>query len=407
MHLQEMKSFVSFQVDYWDGPWQNRQGFLSELAKRAKVLFVSPPLHFEQVIRPRTKQRTLMRGLQRIDQNLWSYVPPRVLPVNHRFPRVERAFQKARAWRLNTVRQRLSFHEPATVVFHPSALPDDLANLARPLIYYKYDHYAGYGGVSAEEQRFFDPKERVLFSAADMIFVTSAGLAELHREDAPGRIQLLPNGVDYPAFLRTRQMNLAPPEQLLSIPRPRLGYFGQLNEKVDFRLLRCLAQNRRNYSFVLAGRFRSQSRATNAMFEELLSEPNVYFLGSKPHKDVPRCLVGLDVGLMPYVITEWVRFGYPLKLHEYLAAGLPSVSSKLPELVPFAGVVKLVETTDDWLAAIDEAISVRNAPDLLEKRYSIAQANSWAVRVDSFISSVEALGFHSAGGDRTETSDRG
>jgi hypothetical protein len=386
-----MQSFVSLQIDYWDGPWQSRQGFLSALSKRAKVLFVSPPLHLEHVIDRRTRPPTRMKGLQRIEGSLWSYVPPRILPVNYRLPKVEQVFQQLRDWHLRSVCKRLSLEAPATLVFNPYLLPEKLANVARPLIYYKYDHYAGYAGVPAEQQRFMDDSEERLFREADLIFVTSVGLFDLHVQDAPGRIHLLPNGVDYAAFSNALRSGLTEPDDLATIPRPRLGYVGQVNAKVDFRLLRELATRRRSYSFVLAGPYRrSRDEACDLAFDALLAEPNVHYLGPKPHREVPGYLAGLDAGLMPYVVTEWVRFGYPLKLHEYLAVGLPSVSSMLPELEPFRDVVTLAATTDEWLQAIDAAVIVRDDPALFERRRAVARDNSWEVRVDKFLAAIEA-----------------
>ena len=384
-------SFISLQVDYWDGPWQNRQGFVSELAKKAKVLFVSPPLHLEQVIRPRSKQRTAMAGLQHVEHGLWSYVPPRFLPVNHRLRALERGFRRLRQRRLQRVCHELSMTQPATILFHPHAAPVVLESLSRPIIYYKYDHYAGYGGVPAERQRFVDERERRLFDFADLVFVTSSGLLELHRTDAPNRIHLLPNGVDYPAFSGAQTLGSPLPDDLVNIPRPRLGYVGQINEKINLRLLRDLASRRRDYSFVLAGTYRSRDSVADEAFHALIAEPNVYFLGQKPHKQIPNYLAGLDVGLMPYVLTEWVRFGYPLKLHEYLATGLPSVSSVLPELEPFRDVVTLADSNQEWLEAIDAAVRSGTDAALKEKRRSIARANSWEVRVDKFLRIVSPL----------------
>lgn len=331
-----------------------------------------------------------MAGLQKIGPSLWSYVPPRLLPVNHRLPALERLLASIRDHHFRSICSNLGFADPATIVFHPHAAPANLHKVARPLIYYKYDHYAGYGGIPAERQRFLDRSEEQLFKEADLVFVTSAGLRDLHLRDVTGDIHLLPNGVDYALFSRAKEMAPIVPADIAQIPPPRCGYVGQLNEKVDFALLRAIAVRRPNYSIVLVGPYRAGSLASDANFRRLLREPNVHYLGPKPHATIPNYLAALSVGLMPYVMTEWVKFGYPLKLHEYLAAGLRSVAVALPELAPYQHVVTIAASVEDWLQGLDCGVSKQRDPAFASVLQAEARANSWDVRVDRFLAIVAA-----------------
>jgi glycosyltransferase involved in cell wall biosynthesis len=152
---------------------------------------------------------------------------------------------------------------------------------------------------------------------------------------------------------------------------------------VDYGLIATLAKRRSDWNFVLVGQViphpDPRSDAERADCETL---PNVHFLGGKKADEIPRYLVGMDVNIMPYRLSDrsWIKAGYPLKLHEYLAVGHPVVSADLPSVRPFSHVVRIAEGVDDWYKGIEDALD-SGGVGTPELRRAVAAENSWDARV--------------------------
>jgi hypothetical protein len=385
--IQRGSGFVSFQVDYWDGPWQNRQAFLTALSRDRPVLFVSPPWFASDLVPGAGVRRTNLSGFKAISPGLWNWVPPRHLPTIYRLPRLRRVIERRRHAFLRRIVRRWPGGPGASLVWHPHAYRTWKATMNRPLIYYKYDHYAGYGGRSAADARFLDDSEQELMATADFVLVTSRSLFDLHQDDARDRLHFLPHGVDFEVFSGESGGPYPEPAEFREIPKPRIGYVGSINEKVDFRLVSTIAQMRRDVSFVFVGPDRCRTETGKREFAKMTALRNVHYLGPRAHPDVPAFLHHLDAGMMCYALTEWVKLGYPLKLHEYLAAGLPSIGTALPELEPFRRFVHIESTTEGWLQAIDEILMDKRVESVRLRR-DFARQNSWTSRIHQFLSIV-------------------
>ena len=130
------------------------------------------------------------------------------------------------------------------------------------------------------------------------------------------------------------------------------------------------------------GEVRSLDDQSRTALEEAQREPNVHVLPAKPHDIVPHYVGAMDVNIMCYRLADdlWVEALYPLKLHDYLAAGLPVVSADVPSVRPFADVVAIAQDPEQWERAIEVAL-VSGAPGTLATRRKVAAANSWSARV--------------------------
>jgi len=375
--------FISLQVDYWDSPWQNRHGFLWELSKNSRVFFLSPPFYLVDLIRNRGSEKTKLHGFSTIKPNLYSYVPPRYLPYNYRFKKLDHAIAEIRNNEIQKRLKALKFERPILIIWHPNYV-DMIGKFKEDLvIYYKYDHYAGYVGGTGN----IGPKEKKLLEKADMVLVTAQGLYDLHKNDCK-EIHLVPNGVDYDFYSRSLTDEVIVPPDMEATPKPRIGYIGVINEKVDFKLLTYLCKARHDWSIVLVGPVRVQLPEFREHLGELRRQKNCYFLGQKENKQVPSYIKGLDVCMMCYLVNEWTYYGYPLKMHEYLACGKPSVSADLPEVRPFSHVVNIAHTHDRWLFLIDQELKVNNSGKVAE-RLTVASMNSWEARVSKIVKLVE------------------
>lgn len=212
--------------------------------------------------------------------------------------------------------------------------------------------------------------EDELFHVADLVFTGGQSLYRSKKSRHPV-VHLFPSSIDFRHFAQARKSRTEPPDQS-SIPHPRLGYCGVIDERMDLDLLFNAATLRPDWQFVMLGPVVKISEA------ELPGFPNFHYLGAKPYGDLPAYLSGWDVALLPFARNESTRFISPTKTPEYLAAGLPVVSTPITDVVsPYgeAGLVSIVETSAQLVEAADR-----------ELRRTSSEHADRQVRADVFLS---------------------
>jgi glycosyltransferase involved in cell wall biosynthesis len=211
-----------------------------------------------------------------------------------------------------------------------------------------------------------------VIAAVDQVFAISPGLMEKKGRFNP-HAALVPEGVDYHAYA-----DKAPePADLAAIPSPRLGYTGMLKKHLDWPLLFDLAQKHREWSFVFVGPL-NRTHGIEQEIAKLAALANVHFLGEKTVHDLARYPQYFDVCLMPYVVDDYTKYIYPLKLHEYLASGRPVVGSPIRTLQDFSHVIQLADTSEKWSAALTAALAPSERSSArMAARQSVAQAHDW------------------------------
>lgn len=354
----------------WDERWMNRQQLLSRLAARYRIVYATGALslwsrHDRAWRRAPWLARWRERGGVRVDE------PGRLLS---RWPRLA-------AWDRFVIRRSarrwlrgLAGEGPiVSYVFHPGFAPYADAIEASALVYHAYDLFPATSGWTAEQ----DALERDLVARADLCVGSSRQTVEHLRGRGARRALFLPNGVDYALFSADSE----PPGDLERVAAPRIGYVGSVNRKLELSLLERLARARPAWSLVIIGPVLGSHPETARAWDTLQRLPNVHFLGERLQEEIPGYLAGLDVGLLPYRMDAalWTRGIYPLKLHEYLAAGLPVVSSDIDAIREFEKVVRIASDEESWLRSIDAALaSGRQGADL---RREVARSNDWGDRV--------------------------
>lgn len=194
-------------------------------------------------------------------------------------------------------------------------------------------------------------REQELLNRADLVFTGGQSLYEAKHDRHP-RVFCFPSSVDVQHFAQARTITDDPADQAL-IARPRLGFFGVIDERMDLDLLTGLADARPAWQIVVLGPVVKIDPAV------LPQRPNLHYLGSKHYKELPAYLAGWDVALLPFARNESTRFISPTKTPEYLAAGKPVVSTPIHDVVrPYGeqGLVWIGETVDEWVAAIEAAL---------------------------------------------------
>ncbi|MDQ2775456.1 MAG: glycosyltransferase family 1 protein [Acidobacteriota bacterium] len=176
--------------------------------------------------------------------------------------------------------------------------------------------------------------EQDLFDSADLVFTGGASLYEAKRQQHRSVYQFA-SSVDVAHFVRARVVKKEPEDQS-GIPRPRIGYAGVIDERMDIALLDKAAELRPGWQFVLLGPVLKIDPAT------LPKRANIHYLGMKAYQDLPAYFGGWDIGMLPFALNESTRYISPTKTPEYLAAGLRVISTPIRDVVTSYGDLELV-----------------------------------------------------------------
>jgi UDP-galactopyranose mutase len=215
-----------------------------------------------------------------------------------------------------------------------------------------------------------------LLSRADLLLTDGSGGYQASRHLHP-RAYLFPHAADVDHFSAARRQHQDPPEQA-GIPYPRVGFWGTINDRIDFGLLDAVAARLPRVQFMMVGAVERAGR------ERMTARANVHWLGERPYADLPAYIAGWDAAMLPFARNDLTRFLSPPQIPEYLAAGRPVVSTGLPDVVhPYgaSGLVRIAETADDFATAVDGACRGRSAEWLATvDRYlkALSWQSSWA-----------------------------
>jgi glycosyltransferase involved in cell wall biosynthesis len=226
----------------------------------------------------------------------------------------------------------------------------------------------------------FADLERQMLASADVTVVSARELYRLRAPDAR-RIAYMPHGVDFEAFQAPRRTRLALPD-VDALPRPIAGFVGRIADWIDLDLIVRAARLLDDWTFVLVG-------PTNVDLRVLRAAPNIYWLGSKPHDEIPHYIDRFDVCLMPFALNEVSASTNPLKMYEYLAVGKPVVTTPLPELAGVAEPVDIVEPDPRAFAAAIVAARDGDTPERQGARRAAVAGRSWHHIADSILALLD------------------
>jgi glycosyltransferase involved in cell wall biosynthesis len=398
-------SFLVFAPNPWRDLWRNRQQIFSRLAARQhRVLYVEPArasladwrrgrVTWQQVRRPSLVQE---------QPNLWLYRIPALLPTRATGGLFDRASDRLLAIHLRRTLGKLSMvncqrsivndghavgnwplnigNWPLLWLYRPTRWRWAAANFPHSvLVYHITDDYAVFGHLNDAQRAALLAEEHDLLAAADLTIATAPRLLELKAPHAR-RIELVPNGVDVAAFIRALS-SPRPPATCHLPPAARIGYSGHVSARLDLPLLREIALARPDWQLVFAGSEWDAGCAEELRALKALS--NVHFLGLLPVEDVPAFTVSCDVCLIPYRVNDETRAISSLKLYEYLAAGKPVVSARVPAAEEHGAVVRMADgTVGSWVEQIEAALAERDDPVQVAARQEVAGENTWEERVE-------------------------
>jgi glycosyltransferase involved in cell wall biosynthesis len=251
-------------------------------------------------------------------------------------------------------------------------------------VYDCIDEWAGLLSSSVLRQ-YVAKLDENLCRTCDFLFVGSQTLHSA-RVNLNPNILLVPQGVDFSLFKKASEADTEIPDDMRPIPHPIVGLTGVLNrDRLDVELLCYLADHQPEVSIVLIGPVWKGLRT-----EELQRRSNIHLLGNKQIEDLPRYLRTFDVSIIPYVLNDFTKNIYPLKLHEYMASGKPIVSTRIPAVAEFAGLVRIADDQEEFRQHIMAALA-EHKENLVKKRIAVAAANDWEGRVEKKSQAVKTL----------------
>jgi UDP-galactopyranose mutase len=214
--------------------------------------------------------------------------------------------------------------------------------------------------------------EAELFSRANLVFTGGRSLYESKKHQHRS-VHCFPSSIDRAFFASARRPQVEPEDQS-SIPRPRLGYCGVIDERMDLTLVSTLAAARPEWHIVMVG------PVVKIDQKDVPIGPNIHYLGPKPYSELPAYLAGWEVGLLPFALNDSTRFISPTKTPEYLAAGLSVVSTAIRDVeTPYGakGVVSIAGSPAEFISAIERGLRTRSSVKRLEKADKLLAQCSW------------------------------
>ena len=360
---------VAFSHLRWDFVYQRPQQLLSRLAANRRILFVEEPV--DGGAEPDGWQ------LGHPGRNIL-VARPRLSALGSRS---HQDVASATAGLLDDLLRTEAVAKPVAWVYTPMAEP--LLDALDPslVVYDCMDELSLFLGAPPELVR----REAALLNRANLVFTGGVSLYEAKRKRHPG-VHCFPSSVDAAHFSRAKPSGdpLNEPADQATLPRPRLGYFGVLDERLDLAALDALAASHPEWQIVMVGPTVKIDPAA------LPRRPNIHYTGQRPYAELPAYLAGWDVCLLPFARNDATRFISPTKTLEYMAAERPIVSTPIADVVrSYTDIVYLADTPGAFVEACERALGATS--DEREARAAAARAVLAQTSWDATASQMERL----------------
>jgi glycosyltransferase involved in cell wall biosynthesis len=353
----------------WEGVWQRPQQFLSRLSKRHKILFVEGPILHDQLDAPTFELRTVKEY-------------PNVTVMRTHFPAAR--FQNG-GWvdseRLRLLKEAMNgplrgnFDQPVQWFYDPMAAPCFIGKLGeRAVIYDCMDELSQFKFAPPEIVQ----REKILLAAADVVFAGGRKMW-LSKSKQNDNAHFYGCGVDVAHFAKARAEETPIPADVAGLNKPILGYFGVVDERLDYELIGKLADADPKWNIVMVG------PTAKVDPEALPKHPNLHWLGRREYAELPNYTKAFDVCLMPFALNEATEYINPTKALEYMATGRPIVSTAVPDVVSnFSEAVNIAISQDCFVEMCTRALANPDE-EAIERGLNMANSNQW----DAIVAKLE------------------
>lgn len=378
------EDIICFAND-WEGDPLSKKQIMTLLAKHNRILWINsignrnPTMHKSDFQRIFKKLGQFFRGLKHVQENIWTFTPL-VLPFYG--SKLARGInQQILTTTIRLICRILGFRKPITWTFVPSSA-DVVGQLGEKLvIYHCVDEYAQFSDAS---QSVISQIEESLLNKSQIVIVSADKLYESKRQINPNTY-LVRHGVDFEHFSRASLDSLAVPDDIAALPRPIIGFHGLIASWVDQVLIEKMALAHPEWSIVLLGKI--QTHDGTRLFDPKIK--NIHWLGHKKYQDLPAYCQAFDVAMIPFIVNELTINANPLKMREYLAAGLPVVSTNLPEAERLGTMVQIGLDHDHFIQQIETILEKQLAGERVVRSQQMSQ-ESWESRVEDLSEIVKS-----------------
>jgi len=374
-----MHDLIVFGED-WGGLPSSTQCLVGQLAKTRKVVWINsiglrrPILRWCDIRRAWQKltvtKRTLNYGLDNMPNDNFHIVNPRTLPAPR--SRIGRRLASLLLEKqILPIVKKAKLKRPILWTSLPTAV--DLSGRLgeSALVYYCCDDFSALAGV---DHKTVAKREQELVNKADLILVTSDTLVTRFPDK---NTHLLPHGVDFSLFTATTPRA----KDLPNDGRPIAGFYGSIDDRLDYELLKATIAQLPHWHFVFIGKPAIKNCVLNRF-------DNVTLLGERTHQQLPSYSQHWTVSILPFIDNAMVRACNPMKLREYLAVGRPIVSTAIPAIMPYQ---HLVHTVGDVATLVDALEKSAREPVNQEKLRNSVTDHTWEARATKLSSLLEAL----------------
>ena len=374
------RNIVCFAND-WDSDPTSKHQVMKILARSNRVLWVNsiglrrPGATAHDASRIINKVRKFFLGPVEVQPNL-HVLTPIAIPF-HDLPGVP----TVNAWMLSRYIlaqvKRLGMEPFQMWTFLPTTAP--LVRHLKPekVIYYCVDEWSAFSFLDEGLMRRMEESQ---IRQSDLVIASAEKLYASKRHLNP-RTYLVPHGVDSEHFMKARCEATEIPTELRGLPRPVIGFWGLIHEWIDLDLIRHVAASHPEWSVALVGK-------TGVDCGELQRMPNVRLVGPRSYESLPGFAKGFTAAMLPFKVNRLTENVNPIKLREYLAAGLPVVSTAIPEVKQYVGVVRMGATPEEFVRELEAAVQ-DTGEEAARRRMEAVSKETWLSRVEHISTLVD------------------
>ncbi|KAA3632189.1 MAG: glycosyltransferase family 1 protein [Calditrichaeota bacterium] len=373
----EKETIITFSTQNWADLWTRKQRFSLQFARQGnRVVYIETQFHWvSYFLQFKTQWRRIflfLTGFRKVEENLYIYTPPILFPAFQIFPSIAKFNNVILAFFVKREMIKHQMTEPVLWMYTHFNKPLVKKLKSKKVLYECVDDYSEAKGLIKKETVIKQEKETLKQSSA--VIVTADSLKPKMLEEN-NNVHIISNAANIAHFKKAYNSVLSEPDEYKSIQRPRLLFIGALQYWVDQELIACLAESHPEWQILFVGPVSVSTKRLNNF-------KNIHLLGRKDYDDLPNYLAHSDIALNPYKVDGVAEGCSPLKLYEYLAAGLPVVSTEMPEVRKFEGIVKVAENYNEFIDAVDEFLSMdkQSLDNIKAKSVEISTLHSWENR---------------------------
>jgi len=396
--MMKGQNIVCFANDWESDPTSKHQ-VMKILARTNRVLWVNsiglrrPSVTAHDASRILKKIRQFCQGPVEVDHNLY-VLAPLAIPF-HGVPGIRSVNTWLVSRHVLMHAKRLGMRRFQMWTFLPTTAPLVPHLNPEKVVYYCVDEWSAFSFLDGKLMR--EMEER-LIAQSDLVIASAEALYASKRHLNP-KTYLVLHGVDGEHFAQARRETTEIAQELKGLPSPIVGFWGLIHEWIDLDLLQLVATRHPEWSVVLVGKVGVDCSALRRM-------PNVHLMGTRSYESLPGFARGFTAAMLPFKVNRLTDSVNPIKLREYLAAGLPVVSTALPEVLQFAGVVRIGATPEEFVRELE--IAVRDTGDAAARRCMEAvREDTWLARVEHISTLVEKTEGRRSHGLHTELQKAG